>query len=194
MNFLDLSFYIFILFFCIIYFVVPAKYKYLIVFLGSYFFYLFNDFNLIFVVGGITLLTYFGGFLINLKKSKILLTIFVIANMAILFVYKYLEFILQNIINFASFFGINNLCLSGFEFILPIGLSFMIFQSSTYLLDIYRKKITVENNIIRYAAFVAFFPTVLSGPIQKSRNLLPQLKNPKDFNYLDAKKGTVLFI
>ena len=75
---------------------------------------------------------------------------------------------------------------------LPVGLSFIIFQTCTYLGDVYKKNIPAEKNILRYTAFVAFFPTILAGPIQKSRNLLPQLQKPI-FNEEQAKKGTILF-
>jgi D-alanyl-lipoteichoic acid acyltransferase DltB (MBOAT superfamily) len=78
--------------------------------------------------------------------------------------------------------------------LLPVGLSFIVFQSVTYLSDIYRGNVQVEKNIIRYGTFVAFFPTVLSGPIQKSRYLLPQIKNPNKFDEEQAKKGTILFV
>lgn len=78
--------------------------------------------------------------------------------------------------------------------VMPVGLSFYVFQSSTYLSDVYRKGNQAERNIIRYAAFVAFFPTVLSGPIQKSRDLLPQLREPKDFDFDTARKGIILLV
>lgn len=58
--------------------------------------------------------------------------------------------------------------------IAPVELSFYIFQSSTHLNDVYRKGMSAERNFLRYAAFVSFFPTILSGPIQKARDILPQ--------------------
>jgi len=84
--------------------------------------------------------------------------------------------------------------LNELNILLPVGLSFYVFQSTTYLVDVYNKKMSPEKNVLRYAAFVSFFPTILSGPIQKARELLPQIVSPNEFDYLHAKKGTCLFI
>jgi D-alanyl-lipoteichoic acid acyltransferase DltB (MBOAT superfamily) len=62
---------------------------------------------------------------------------------------------------------------------LPIGLSFYTFQSLTYTIDIYRKKISVNKNLLEVGLFIAFFPTLLSGPIERARNLMPQLRKKK---------------
>ncbi len=88
---------------------------------------------------------------------------------------------------YAIFFAGNILFLAAFKFanlrfdaLMPVGMSFYVFQSSTYLTDVYRKGMAPEKNFIRYAAFVTFFPTLLSGPIQKSREFLPMLREGND--------------
>lgn len=177
MNFLSLSFYAFIPLFLIIYHGIPRQYRYLGIFAGSYLFYGFANIKLLSVLVVITAITYIGGIIIEKKRCKLSLATFFFADLLILVGFKYLKF-----------------AIAPEDFILPAGLSFLVFQSCTYLTDIYRRNIKAEKNIIKYASFVAFFPTVLSGPIQKARELLPQISQPASFDAERAKKGTILFI
>lgn len=78
--------------------------------------------------------------------------------------------------------------------LLPVGLSFFTFQALSYTIDIYRKKIGLEKNVVDVALFIAFFPTLLSGPIERARNLIPQLKDKTSVNWDNFKEGTGLFI
>lgn len=78
--------------------------------------------------------------------------------------------------------------------LLPVGLSFFTFQALTYTIDVYRRKIEVEKNFLNIALFVAFFPTLLSGPIERARNLLPQLRRPTGIDWGKMTDGAGLFI
>ncbi|HJB73710.1 MAG TPA: MBOAT family protein [Candidatus Barnesiella merdigallinarum] len=78
--------------------------------------------------------------------------------------------------------------------LLPVGLSFFTFQALSYSIDIYRKKIAPEKNVVDVALFIAFFPTLLSGPIERARNLIPQLKEKTSVNWDNFKEGAGLFI
>lgn len=78
--------------------------------------------------------------------------------------------------------------------LLPVGLSFFTFQGLTYTIDIYRKKIDVEKNIINYFLFISFFPSLLSGPIERARNMLPQYKNKTIIDWHSFIDGSALFI
>lgn len=78
--------------------------------------------------------------------------------------------------------------------LLPVGLSFFTFQALSYSIDIYRKKIIPEKNVVDVALFIAFFPTLLSGPIERARNLIPQLKEKTSVNWDNFKEGAGLFI
>ena len=77
---------------------------------------------------------------------------------------------------------------------LPVGLSFFTFQALTYTIDLYRKKIASERNILDVALFIAFFPTLLSGPIERSRNLMPQLKRVTVIDWNNVTYGAGLFL
>lgn len=198
MDFLSLSFYLFIVLFLLIYYVCPKKYRYIVIFIGSYFFYGYSNPRLLFILIAITIVTYTGGLSISGggqgKNAKKYLILFFAVNTFILFAFKYSGFAVQNYNLVASRLLPGATTIGEINILLPIGLSFIIFQSCTYLTDVYRKNIEPEKNIIRYAAFVAFFPTILSGPIQKSRKLLPQIKCPGDFDGIQAQKGTLLLI
>ena len=78
--------------------------------------------------------------------------------------------------------------------LLPVGLSFFTFQALTYSIDIYRRKIVAEKNPLNVALFIAFFPTLLSGPIERARNLMPQLKQPTMINWDSITSGAGLFV
>lgn len=78
--------------------------------------------------------------------------------------------------------------------LLPVGLSFFTFQGLTYTIDIYRKKIDNERNIINYALYISFFPTLLSGPIERARNMLPQYRQKTEINWNNIIDGSSLFI
>lgn len=193
MNYISLEFYVFISIFLIIYYLIPQKYRYIAITVGSYFFYGYANVKMLVLLIIITGITYIGGWLIGQRKSKAVYVLFFGLMILILIGFKYINLIIQTFDLVNSRIG-NNVGFSEINIVLPIGLSFIIFQACTYLGDVYKKNIVPEKNIIRYAAFIAFFPTVLSGPIQKARELMPQLKAPCDFDSERAKKGTIVFI
>lgn len=193
MSFFTLEFAVFLPAFLILYYICPAKYRYAVVFVGSLVFYAFEDLRLLAVLLGITTSTYIGGLLIGKYKKKPLMFLFGAINILTLAVFKYTNFAIENvnrvIAKTSSHAPINTV-----EILVAIGISFIIFQSYTYLTDVYYGKKEAEKNFILYGAFVSFFPTILSGPIQKSRNLIPQLKAPKKLTADMAKAGTLLFV
>lgn len=79
------------------------------------------------------------------------------------------------------------------DLLLPVGISFYTFQALGYTIDVYRKDLEAERSLIDYALFVCFFPQLVAGPIERSRNLLPQIKNPKKFSYENFVRGLQLF-
>lgn len=194
MTYLSLGFYIFLPLFFIVYYFVPQKYRYIAILAGSYLFYGYKNPGLLILLLITTIITYLGGIILEKNPKRESLLFFFAANFSILLIFKYTNFFIQNINYLSSKLFGSRSAIHEINIILPIGLSFYIFQSCTYLTDIYGKNIKAEKNFLRYAAFVSFFPTILSGPIQKSRELLPQIKAPKALNSDDAKKGTILFI
>ena len=199
MNFLDLVFIPFLIGFLIIYYLTPARFRYIVIFAGSLFFYGYADPRILLVLLAATLISYTGGLVIEKStRPKPWFILFFTLEILLLVFYKYTDFIISNInLAFESlryWRGWPLPELKTLNLIMPIGLSFIVFQNCAYLSDIYRKGFPAEKNFIRYGAFTAFFPTLLSGPIQKARILLPQIRNPKRFSYEEAQKGILLFV
>ena len=177
-----------------IYYLVKPKYRYIVIFIGSYVFYGFANPMMLLTLIGVTVVSYIGGHLLGKKRKRWLFAVFFALEIIVLAVFKYTEFVIFNINELSQKLLSHALIGVNWDIVLPVGLSFMVFQACTYLSDVYRKGMVPEKNIIKYATFVAFFPTVLSGPIQKARNLLPQISNPLPFDYDQAKQGTLLFV
>lgn len=81
-----------------------------------------------------------------------------------------------------------------FTFLLPVGISFYTFQALGYIVDVYREEVEAERNFIRYALFVSFFPQLVAGPIERSKNLLIQIKNLDSLNFFDLSRFQSGFI
>ena len=99
-------------------------------------------------------------------------------NLGLLAAFKYLDFALAGVIGAVGFFGIE---MSSWMlgWVLPVGISFYTFQSIGYTLDVYHRRLPAERNLLRYATYVAFFPQLVAGPIERAAHLLPQLRAPQ---------------
>ena len=96
-------------------------------------------------------------------------------NLGVLFFFKYFDFFLENVNRVLSIFHIQLLS-KPFDVMLPVGISFYTFQALGYIIDVYRGEIKAERNLFRYALFVSFFPQLVAGPIERSKNLLEQIR------------------
>lgn len=165
--------------------VLPKKLRYLWLLAASYFFYMCWDAKYAFLLLAATLSTYFGGLLIPvLRKNflrKLVVAVCVAVNLGLLFYFKYFQWFFDACNALLSRFHIQMLERS-FDILLPIGISFYIFQSLGYIIDVYRHKVVPEKNPFRYGLFISFFPQLVAGPIERSENLLGQLRE------LDRKK------
>ena len=159
---------------------------------ASYFFYACWDYRFLTLLIFSTVLDYFTGLKIgqneNKKYRKMWLWTSIIINLGFLGVFKYYDF-------FASYFS-EALYTLGVKVnfplihvILPVGISFYTFHGLSYVIDIYNNKIQPEKNFIDYAVFVSFFPLLVAGPIERATHLLPQIKQPRSFNYAQAVDG-----
>jgi alginate O-acetyltransferase complex protein AlgI len=158
----------------------------------SYFFYGYWDWQFLGLVFAVSFQTYIAANLIanyqNLRKTA--LTVSILINLAVLFYFKYANFFVAE---FVSAFGVrNNFSLE--NIILPVGISFYIFQSFTYVLDVFFKKVSTENDPIRYFAFIAFFPQLVAGPIERASALLPQFNDLKNISLDNVYKGIKIII
>lgn len=193
MQFISTSFFIFFLIAFTVFFIAKKKYRYVVLLVANYVFFGWNNLHSIPALLLATLLTYIGGLVLDKKKSRGLYGLFFALSILILVFYKYSNFLIDNINLLSGWLG-SAKPLGHIDILTPLGLSFFLFQSTGYLNDVYRRGMPAEKNFLRYAAFVSFFPTVVSGPIQNSRNILPHLENPGDFDYESARKGVFLLV
>ena len=113
-------------------------------------------------------------------------------NIGMLFAFKYLGFFASLANRLAGLFGVEAQ-LSQPDWILPVGISFFVFQTTGYLMDVYRAKLSAERSFIDYALFASFFPGLVSGPIQRADKMLPQYKSENAYSYDKVKAGALQF-
>ena len=150
--------------------------KKFVLLISSYFFYGFWDWRFLGLIWISTLIDFtLGNLIYHSKKNNLkikLLTISILSNLLVLCIFKYYNFFigsLNKIINQPNFFDTINI-------ILPVGISFYTFQSMAYSIDVYKGRIKPTKNLIDFSNFIAFFPQLVAGPIEKAKNLLPQLE------------------
>lgn len=141
--------------------------------------------------------TYYSGVLMgrnqetNVRK-RINITAIVL-NLGILFCFKYFNFFVQSFVDLFHAVGVN-LSVSTLRIVLPIGISFYTFSALSYTIDVYQKKIEPTKDILAYIAYIVFFPSILSGPINRADKQLPQFIKLRKFDYDKVMEGTKLLI
>lgn len=140
----------------------------------------------------VTIITYIAAIWVERKKQKSRHTckfIFILLSLSPLIFFKYYNFINESCLELLSIVGLN-FYLPGLNWAIPVGISFFTFQALGYLGDVFMGRIKAEKNFLHYALFVSFFPSIVSGPINKASLLLPQIKSPRPyFDYNKAVEG-----
>ncbi len=164
----------------------------LLLLIASYVFYGWWDWRFLSLIVFSSLVDFFiGKSLRNEEKQskrKLLLWTSIIVNLGFLGFFKYYNFFLENFIDAFKFFG-HDIGASSLNIILPVGISFYTFQTLSYTIDVYRKKLEPTSDIIEFAAFVSFFPQLVAGPIERASNLLPQFYKKREFQIHQAIDG-----
>ncbi|PQV47281.1 D-alanyl-lipoteichoic acid acyltransferase DltB (MBOAT superfamily) [Jejuia pallidilutea] len=124
----------------------------------------------------------------QLNKRKILLWTSILVNLGFLGFFKYYNFFVDNFIEAFSFFG-QQIQPNTLDIILPVGISFYTFQTLSYTIDVYKRKLEPTKDIVSFLAFVSFFPQLVAGPIERATNLLPQFYKKRTFHYSRAVDG-----
>ena len=154
--------------------------------LASYVFYGWWDGRFLLLIAFTSFCSWGSGILIvKSEKSKFWLIANIVLNLGILATFKYYDFFVRE---FGLLFGISTDSLL-LNIILPVGISFYTFQALSYSIDVYRKKIEPTHDILAFFAYVAFFPQLVAGPIERATNLLPQFQTNRKFNYDQAVDG-----
>lgn len=158
------------------------------------------------LIGASTIITYASGIIIhhfseedvnnNHNKKRIVVIVCILINLAILAIYKYGNFVIESVNSILNLLHIR-VIQKKFDLLLPVGISFYTFQALGYIIDVYRGDVEVETNFPRYALFVSFFPQLVAGPIERSKNLLSQMKSIEKIKLWNARRiasGAILMV
>ena len=185
MLFNSIHFFIFFILITSLYFAFPYKRRWLLLLLSSCYFYMAFVPIYILILGFTIVIDYFAGIYIenaNGRQRKLYLIFSLIANIGVLAVFKYYNFINQNISFLTQGIGLNN-PLPYLSILLPIGLSFHTFQAMSYTIEVYRGHQKAERHFGIYSLYVMFYPQLVAGPIERPQNLLHQFREKFDFDY-----------
>lgn len=159
---------------------------------ASYVFYGWWDWRFLFLIFFSTVLDYVISQQldkkINVNHRKALLWSSIVINLGLLGFFKYYNFFLDNFVTAFSFFG-QEINVGLLNVILPIGISFYTFQTLSYTIDVYNRKLEPSKDFVTFAAYVCFFPQLVAGPIERATHLLPQFNKKKEFSYKESVDG-----
>jgi D-alanyl-lipoteichoic acid acyltransferase DltB (MBOAT superfamily) len=165
--------------------------------LASYLFYGWWDYRFLALIAASTLVDYFiGRFLqktANEIHRKMLLSLSLVFNLGLLGFFKYYNFFIESWIDSWANLGVE-MQVSSLNIILPVGISFYTFQTLSYTIDVYRRKIEPTSDIVNFSVFVAFFPQLVAGPIERAKHLLPQFSKKRIFIAENAISGIHLIL
>ncbi|MDO4728066.1 MAG: MBOAT family O-acyltransferase [Bacteroidota bacterium] len=158
----------------------------------GYVFYGWWDWRFLIFIMFSTLVDYTAGRLLknqeNATKRKLLLYMSLITNIGMLCYFKYYNFFIENFVEAFSFFG-RKPNITTLNIILPVGISFYTFQTLSYTIDVYQRKLEPSRDIVAFASYVSFFPQLVAGPIERAKSLLPQFYKKRIFDYSKAVDG-----
>ena len=165
-------------------------------FLSSYFFYGFADWKMIPLLFGATVVYYGMGLWLkaemekqNARAASNITTLGVVLGIGLLLYFKYLNFFAESFFQLLNGIGLY-VSWTTLNIVLPIGISFFTFKLISYIIEIHREHIQPSSDFIEFGVYVAFFPTILSGPIDRPNKFIPQLKAKRVFNYNMAIDGS----
>jgi len=174
------------------------KLQNLLILISSYFFYGWWDWRFLSLIFLSTVVDYFVGLKIydsqDNKVKKTYLWISILFNLGLLGFFKYFNFFIESWIDLLGSFGYEQKSVWTLNVILPVGISFYTFQTMSYSLDIYFKKLKPTRDFISFASFVSFFPQLVAGPIVRASHLLPQLLSKRVFKYDQGVQGLRLIL
>jgi len=174
------------------------KIQNVLILLSSYVFYGWWDYRFLSLIFLSTIVDYIIGLNIpkqnSEKKQKLLLWSSVLFNLSVLGFFKYFNFFVESWIDLLNSIGYEIKSVWTLNIILPVGISFYTFQTMSYTIDIYKKKLEPTKDFISFASFVSFFPQLVAGPIERASNLLPQILRKREFQYEQGVQGLRLIV
>ncbi|WCT13526.1 MBOAT family O-acyltransferase [Mucilaginibacter jinjuensis] len=191
MLFNSIEFLLFFLVVTTLYYLLPYKYRWVLLLLASCYFYMAFVPVYILILGFTIIVDYFAGLYIEKntgRKRKLLLIVSLVANIGVLCVFKYYNFLNANL-SFLLAAGGHKDPFPFLSILLPIGLSFHTFQAMSYTIEVYRGNQPAEKSFGIYALYVMFYPQLVAGPIERPQNLLHQFREKHDFNSYNVSSG-----
>lgn len=200
MLFNTFEYMLFFLIVFLVYYICPIKIRYIWLLAASFFFYMqWNNIYILLLIYTITI-TYICSLLVDYNKrrmkigrAKACLIISTVFNLGAVAWFKYINFFIDNVNGLLRYCNAN-VSFTSLDILLPVGISFFTFQAISYTIDVYRGDICVERNPLKYALFVSFFPQLVAGPIERSPNLLVQIKNSTSYSLKNVKEGLIIIL
>ena len=197
MLFNSLTFLVFFVVVTGLYFLLPHRFRWFLLLLASCFFYMFFKPVYILILFGTIIIDYYAGIKLeeiqDQKKKKFFLILSLIANIGVLVVFKYFNFINENISQVLVHVGVQN-PIPFLKILLPIGLSFHTFQAMSYTIEVYRGNQKAERHFGIYALYVMFYPQLVAGPIERPQNIIHQFRIQHNFEYANVSAGLKLML
>lgn len=222
MAFVSVEFLAFISVVCLVYFLTPARAKWIVLLMASYVFYAFSSIKMLVFLLFTTATTFVAGQLLGkvskrtkeyiasnkeslgreekkaykerqLKKKRRIVFLMVFINLGMLIFLKYFNFLAGNVNQLLGITGVD-VTIPFLELFLPLGISFYTLQAIGYVVDVYREKYEPDKNIVKFALFMSFFPQIVQGPIARYDHLAHQLYEPHKFDYDRVTKGAQLIL
>jgi len=180
-----------------LYFLIPARRRWMFLLAASYYFYMCWKMEYIVLIVISTLVDYYAGLAMGRTeekaKRKKFLVLSLISNLGILFAFKYFNFFNESARATFAYFDLTY-NIPYFDVLLPVGISFYTFQTLSYTIEVYRGKQKPETHLGIFALYVSFFPQLVAGPIERSTNLLPQFYKETSFTYRNTADGLKLIV
>ena len=196
MIFNSIEFVFFYILVTLTYFILPHKFRWFLLLAASCYFYMAFVPVYILILGFTIVIDYFAGILIENvhgKKRKLYLVMSLVANIGVLAVFKYYNFLNDNLSLLLGSMSVKN-PMPFLKILLPIGLSFHTFQAMSYTIEVYRGNQKAERHFGIYALYVMFYPQLVAGPIERPQNILHQFHEVKKLNYDDVAAGLKLML
>lgn len=195
MLFNSFAFAVFLPIVFILYWSLPHKFRWILLLAASYYFYMSWNAKYVFLILFTTFISYLAARLLEKeshpKRKNWILAGAAIICLGVLFFFKYFNFVSESVAILLNMFTLQ-LSPITLQLILPVGISFYTFQTLSYVIDVYKGDISAEHHFGKYAVFISFFPQLVAGPIERTDNLLPQLKRKHEFDYYQATYGLKL--
>lgn len=195
MLFNSIGFVIFFLIVFSIYWCLPHRFRWILLLISSYYFYMSWNAKYVVLILFTTVISYGAAIILeNTKKKstkKLIVLGTVVSSIGLLFFFKYFNFVSESIASLLSMFAIKIDPVT-VKLLLPVGISFYTFQTLSYVIDVYKGDVPAEHHFGYYAVFISFFPQLVAGPIERTGNLLPQIKGKHNYDYNQVTYGLKL--